>query len=218
MPPTLRRAAPSQRGPDRPLGDDGAVVVAQPLLVELPRRSLGQLLRVQEDVLGGGNLEVGQRLGGVRHKNLGRGLAAHCPHRGADDLAKARVGKAEDGALAHARVVGDGGLDLRAVDVLAAADDEVLHAVEDVHEAALELADVAGVEEAVGVDRLRRLLRQSVVALHNHSALDAHLPTLSVRHGLARLRVDNGDSDEQRQRPAAALGVPQVVNALVDGA
>ena len=62
-------------------------------------------------------------------------------------------------------------LDLDAVDVLAAADDHVLLAVGDEEEAlVVEVADVAGVEPAVGVDRLGGGLGLVPVAGHEDRA------------------------------------------------
>ena len=77
-------------------------------------------------------------------------------------------------------------LDLDAVDVLAAADDHVLLAVGDEEEAlVVEVADVAGVQPAVGIDRLGGGLGLVPVAGHEDRAGDAHLA------GLARRRASS---------------------------
>ena len=78
------------------------------------------------------------------------GAARRRPRRPRRDV----VGPADDGGLEHAVVAVERGLDLLRVDVLAAADDHVLDAVDDPQVAVLvEDADVAGVQPAVD-DRL----------------------------------------------------------------
>ena len=75
-------------------------------------------------------------------------------HRGGHLLAEPLVGHAEHGRLVHVGVLVDGGLDLGAVHVLAAAQDHVLDPVLDVDEAlVVEAAEVAGAQPAVD-DRL----------------------------------------------------------------
>ena len=69
-------------------------------------------------------------------------------------------GIADHGGLAHRGVLVEDLLDLARVDVVAAADDELLLAVDDEEVAVLvDAADVAGAEPAVGVDRLGGRLR-----------------------------------------------------------
>src|SRR5437660_1376066 len=69
------------------------------------------------------------------------------------------------------------GLDVGRRHVLAGrVDDQLLLAVDDLQEAVLiELADVAGQQEAVLVERLLGLLGLVAVALHHHAAADEHL-------------------------------------------
>ena len=68
-----------------------------------------------------------------------------------DLLAEHRMGHADDRAVGHRRVLEEGGLDLDAVDVLAAPDDHVLGPVDDVDESLLvDAGHVAGVQPARG--------------------------------------------------------------------
>jgi hypothetical protein len=77
---------------------------------------------------------------------------------GEDLLAQLRVGPADDGGLGDGGVLVQHLLDLARVDVVAAADDEVLLAVDDEQVAVLVgVAEVAGVEPAV-LERLGRRL------------------------------------------------------------
>ena len=73
------------------------------------------------------------------------GSVAHAHHR-ADLFAVALVGDADDGGFGDVGVLVERGLDLGRVDVLAAPDDDVLQAVDDVEVAlVVEAAEVAGV-------------------------------------------------------------------------
>ena len=73
------------------------------------------------------------------------------------DLAEPLVGNADDRGLRDRRVLAQHLLDLGGVAVEAADDEHVLAAIRDAQEALLvEHADVAGVQPAVGVDRLGR--------------------------------------------------------------
>ena len=101
-------------------------------------------------------------------------------HGGLDLLAQLRVGHAVDGGVGDLGVVHEPLLDLDAVDVLAAPDDHVLLAVGDEEEAVLvEVADVAGVQPAVGVDGLGGGLGLVPVAGHEDRAGDADLAGLA---------------------------------------
>src|SRR4029434_5846246 len=72
-------------------------------------------------------------------------------HGGPDLLPVRRVGDGDHGRLGHRRVLVQHFLDLPRVDVVAAPDDQVLFAVDDVEVAVLVLAgQVAGPEPAVG--------------------------------------------------------------------
>ena len=73
-----------------------------------------------------------------------RGAVAHTDH-GAHLLADALVGDADDRGLGDVGMLVERGLDLGGVDVLAAADDDVLQPVDDVEVAlVVEAAEVAG--------------------------------------------------------------------------
>ena len=109
--------------------------------------------------------------------------ARRARRRRSDDLAEDVVGSADDGAWSTPRGV-EGRLDLLRVDVLAAADDHVLDAVDDPQVAVLvEDADVAGVQPAVG-DRLDGVGGPVEIAAHDVGAADDHLAPLACGSGL----------------------------------
>ena len=84
-----------------------------------------------------------------------------------DLFAERRVRDADDRAVRDVGVLEDRRLDLDRVDVLAAADDHVLRAVDDVDEAVLvDARDVAGVQPALG-EGLGRLLGPVPVPAHD---------------------------------------------------
>src|SRR5690606_31913512 len=88
-------------------------------------------------------------------------------------LAEIRVRHAEDGALDDAGHGVDLALHFLRIDVVAAGDDEVLAAADDVDIAALvDLAEVTGDEEAVVAELGLGLLRIAPVALEDVGALD----------------------------------------------
>src|SRR3989441_1698001 len=81
------------------------------------------------------------------------------------DLAVERVGRADHGSLRHRGVREQRLLDLARVDVLAAADDELARASDDVEEAVrIEAAEVARAQPAAVHRRRRRLRRPEVAA------------------------------------------------------
>ncbi len=107
---------------------------------------------------------------------------------GAAHLAHPLVGHADDGHLGDGLVAAQHGLDLGRVGVEAAHDEHVLDAVGDgdvagrVHD-----ADVAGVQPALGIDRLRRRRLVAPVARHHRVAPHDDLARLARRH-LAAVR------------------------------
>ena len=121
-------------------------------------------------------------------------------------LAEALVGQPEHGCLGHPVVGVDGRLDLRAIDVLAAAQHHVLGPVDDEDEAVVvDAGDVAGVEPAV-LDRLRRRLGSVEVALHHDRAAHAQLADdvgagcQHVALGTDEASVEGGHDRSTRQR------------------
>src|SRR5580693_8244500 len=102
-------------------------------------------------------LEVGQPLPRPGNDRLGRRLGAgHRDDHGVHGLAPHRIGPPDDSDLGHGRVIGEHGLHLRRVDVLAAADDHVLGAVHDVEVAVGgQPADVPGPVPAARRERGR---------------------------------------------------------------
>ncbi|MCY1504929.1 hypothetical protein D9M68_391170 [compost metagenome] len=104
----------------------------------------------------------------------------------------------------HGRVLVDGLFEHARVDVVAAAQQHVLAAVDDEDEAVLvHVAHVAGAKEAVEGGAVGRGLGLVPVALHHVGALDAHLALLARRH-VARgvFEVEHLD-DHARVRNAA---------------
>ena len=117
-----------------------------------------------------------------------------------DRLAPAVVGHAEHGGLGDGRVAHQRRLDLERVDVLAARDDHVPRAVEQV-----EVAVVVGVDDVAGAvpavdQRLGGLVRAVPVAEHDVRAAD---PQLAVAH----VDLDAGHRDAHRGEPLAAAAV-----------
>ena len=97
-------------------------------------------------------------------------------------------------------------LDLARVDVLAAADDHVLDAADDVGVAVVvHHRQVAGVHPAGAVDRLGGLGRLAPVAQHDRVAAGAELTRHTARHDLAGLGVDDLDL-QVRHHPADRAG------------
>src|SRR5579875_2864906 len=130
---------------------------------------------------------------------------------GADLLAPLVMRDAEHRGLADGRVLVEHLLDLARVDVVAAADDELLLAVDDEEVAVLvDPAHVAGVQPAVD-DGLRRGLRPLPVAAHHVVALDHDLADLADGH-LGTVVVDDlhlyaGDRGADRAGLARAVAV-----------
>src|SRR5438270_631430 len=165
-------------------------LLLQLLLQDLPGRPLRQRLQEADRarVLVGGHplLGIGDQL------LLGDRLACLDGHDGRDLFAQPFVGDADDGRLLNRRVRVEDLFDLPRVDVEAAADDQLLLAVDDEEEAFLVLvAHVAGMEPAA-LERLGRGLRLLVVALHDVVAADHDLAdvVLAARQGLVVLVED----------------------------
>src|SRR6185437_6527703 len=150
---------------------------------DLPGRALGQLVD-QPDlprVLVGGDLVAGERAQFLRGR-AGVGLERYGR---ADLLAEVVVRDPDHGHLGHRRVLVQDFLDLARVDVVAAPDDQVLFAVDDVEVAVfVDPGQVPAAEPAVG-DRLGGGLGLAQVALHHVGALDDDLADLSLRSRLS---------------------------------
>ena len=132
---------------------------------------------------------------------------------GADFLAEARVGHAEDLHRLHLRVAEQELLDLARIDVLAAADQHVLHAADDVAVAlGVDRREVAAVHPAGRVDRLARALGLVPVAAHHQVAARAQLARHADRDDAAAL-IDDLDLDV---RLDAAHGRHAALERVVD--
>src|SRR6185437_638820 len=190
---TTPGAAPSgvpRPGAAAPAGSGGGLIAGSRLLgtrdlalEDLARGALGQVVHQPDHprVLVGRHLALD-----VVAQLLGRGRRALLERDGgADLLAVLVVGDAHDRGLPDRRVLVEHLLDLARVDVVAAADDQLLLAVHDVEVAVLiDAAHVAGVQPAVD-DRLGRRLRPLPVALHHVVAADDDLAHLALGHLVA---------------------------------
>src|ERR1035437_5734072 len=179
-------------------------------LHDLPRRPLGQPLDHVHGarVLVGRNplLDEGDQLLGID------GLARLGRDHGVDLLAEFLVGHPDDGGLGHLGMHVDDLLDLARVDVEAAADDQLLLAIDDEEEAfVVDVADVTAVEPAV-LDRLGGGLRLVPVAVHDVVALDHDLAALALRDLLVVLVEDlDVDSPDRLADGADLLAGLQLV-------
>ena len=129
---------------------------------------------------------------------------------GDDFLAEPVVWLADDGGLADAGVGEQDFLDLARVDVVPAADHQVLGPVDDEVEAVLvRVADVAGVQPAAG-QRARCRLRPVPVALHDVVPADLDLAELIAPRrqrlvaGVGDAHLHAPDRLADRQRLAVA--------------
>src|SRR3954462_13629221 len=173
-PPAAGRGWPWPRPSARP----GLLRHLDLALEDLAGRALGELVHEPDlaRVLVAGDLLLHEALELVG----GDVLPLLEDHGGADLLAHRLVGHADHRGLEHALVLVEDLLDLARVDVVAAADDQLLLAVDDEEVAVLvDLAHVAGVEPAVD-DPLVGFLGLVPVALHDVVALDGDLADLAL--------------------------------------
>ena len=116
-------------------------------------------------------------------------LAQHDPR--SYGFAEAVVRHAEDRDVGDRLVAVEVLLDLARSDVLAAADDHVLHAADDIHVPVLvHHGKIARVHPAGGVDGLGGFLRLVPVAAHDAVAARAQLTRFAAPHHLAVLADD----------------------------
>ena len=116
-------------------------------------------------------------------------------------------------ASAHRRMLVEHLLDLARVDVVAAADDHVLLAVDDeVVAVGIDAADVAGVEPTVRVDRLGRRVGALPVALHDIVAADGDLAGVA-RGDIGACLVDEPNLDA-RDRGAHRAGLALAIGVV----
>src|SRR5262249_41219581 len=106
-----------------------------------------------------------------------------------DHLLVAGHGTADDGRLHHHLVRVEHRLDLRRIDVEAGADDELLRATRDEEMVSVEASQVAGIEPAVGINRLSGEIRGAIVTEHHVGAAHVQLANLAVPYAFA-LRID----------------------------
>ena len=107
-------------------------------------------------------------------------------------LAGFLVGERDHGRVGDRRVREQERLQFGGGDLVALVLDQLLDPVDDPQRAVLlDAGDVAGVQPAVGVDRLRGRLRVVEVALHHLRAADQELARLARRRVLAGRDVDD---------------------------
>src|ERR687895_511030 len=144
---------------------------AQRLLVDLSGRGLGEL---GNDLPARRNLERRQALPAVG-LDVGDRAAGRQREHSVHLLAADLVGPADHRGLLDTRMLQEHILDLARIDVLSAADDHVLLAVDEEEEPVLvAVADVARVQPSVP-ERLGVGVRPPVIALHDVGAADADL-------------------------------------------
>src|SRR5262249_30226120 len=145
----------------------------------------------------------------LRHLELCQPAVERLQHRGLGDVgalvadenrrhAFAEIGmrNADHGGFDHARHGVDLALDFLRIDVEAAGDHEVLAAAEDMDVAlVVDLAEVAGDEEAIGPEFRLGLLRHAPVALEYVRALDLDHADLVARQLLAGLGLGDAYGD-----------------------
>src|ERR1043165_7797125 len=148
-------------------------------------------------------LELRDSDGKIRRQLLLRRLG---DDKGDAGLAPALVRHGHDGGVGDARVRDQLGLDLRRIDVHAAADEHVLGAAGDEEEAVVVAPrQIAGAEEAVLAEGLARRGLVVPVALGDVRPADPHLADLAVLHVMA-LSIDDAHlGEEQRLADRAAL-------------
>src|SRR3954447_5801116 len=180
---------------------------------ELLDRLLAQLELL--DLAGHGHRELVHHLNVARRLVVGDPALAERGHRLAvqrgaaagDDaghqlLAVAGVGHAHDLDVGDVRVRHQELLDLARVDVLAAADDHVLDAPDDLQVAlVVHLREVAGVHPARAVDRVGGLLGLFPVSEHDAVAARAELARLAAGDDRAALGVHDLDLDVRMHPP-----------------
>src|SRR5262249_25368937 len=123
---------------------------------------------------------------------LGQHRAGFLDHERDGTLREPLIRHADDGDVVDPRVLEQEALDLCRVDVLAPDLEEILVAAEEAHTSVgAHQAAVAGVQPAVGVDRLGSLLRILIVPLHHLIPAHADFAHLSRRLGAAADRIDD---------------------------
>ena len=162
-------------------------------LDEHPAQDLaGGRLRDRVDELQPADLLVGRDpLGDEGHQLLGRGLALEHDER-LRHLAGFLVRAGDDGHVGDGRVGEQERLQLGRGDLVALVLDQLLEPVDDGEQAVLVgEADVAGVQPALGVDRLRGRLGLVEVALHDLRPAQADLAALARGEGGSGRDVDD---------------------------
>lgn len=197
----------------------------QLILLNLPTRRLRKLVH-PEDVLG---REVGREV--FRHPLPNLALRQPRPlptclrrrriiqrlnaivrrDERADHLPVAVVGHAHDAGLAHARVALQRDLDLERVDVLAAADDQVLDAAGDVHVPIHVHARLVAAVHPPGAARVRdhvlaRARGLAVVPLHDEVAGGGQLAARAARQRAGAVERVHDLDGRVRQRAADGAG------------
>eukprot|EP01136_Pigoraptor_vietnamica_P034513 Opistho-1_new@98565 len=207
--PRAASAGRHTRGPAS--GKQRLVLLTQQILLHLPHRVARQLGH-HKTLLG--NLEVGQLRLELRHDGIGVELRTGLGnHHGHAHFAKVGVGHAHQGAFGHAGHLIDVALDLGRVDVVAAADDQVLAAAHDAHVVALvHFAHITGFEPAVGREFFGGLFGHAPVALEHVGAL--HLDAADLAHGQRLVGIVHHAQAHAGQREAHRGAAPLALAAV----
>merc|ERR1711881_606071 len=127
---------------------------------------------MEENVLSLWHLELCQ-LRRTMLRNLCRSHLPLNPDSSANNLTESLIGQAKHRALTHSGVLIEGSFNFRTINVLAASDDDVFQAVQDVDKSALHFRNITRVEPTLFVDGFGGVLRTVMVANHVHGAFDA---------------------------------------------
>src|SRR5258705_8305120 len=132
-------------------------------------------------------------------------------HEGMDGLAPSLAGNADHGALRHRRMLRDDVLHFHGIDVLAAGNDHVLHAIDQIDITfVVHVAAVAGVHPAVD-DGVGGFFRLFPVA--HHDVLAAHRD-FADHAGCDRFAVGIDDPDLAADRGAATGALPGILRGV----
>src|SRR5581483_4073498 len=168
-------------------------------------RALGQRVAELDDAR---NLVAGE-IGTAVFQHLLARERRIAPHDEQFDCLAARlVGNTDGRGLEHTGVHGHDFFELVGIDVEAGYQDHVLDAI---HDPEIPLrrdqADVAGGEEAVGVDRARRLFRSPPIARHHLGSAYEYLARLPLRQHIAGLVANLHIGARYREAGRARMGL-----------
>src|ERR1700730_6033271 len=147
----------------------------------------------------------------LQHGGFANAGALVADHDGGDALADIGVRHADHGGFDHARHGVDLALDFLGIDIEAAGNHEILAAAENVHiTLVVDLAEIAGDEEAVVAEFRFCLLRHPPIALEDVRTVDLDHADGLARQLLAGLGIGDAHGDTGQRvadRPREALAI-----------